>query len=61
MVEEKFDNLVADLMKNPKFREEYDALKPEFDAARAAMDAERREPVAARQHPGIRAAVSAVR
>lgn len=43
MVEEKFDDLVEDLMKNPRFREEYDALKPEFDAARAEMDAKPEE------------------
>ena len=39
MVEGKFDDLVEDLMKNPRFKEEYDALKPEFDAVRVAMDA----------------------
>ena len=51
MVEEKFDVLVEDLMKNPRFREEYDAMKPEFDAARAEIDAlanEQRDTVAVR-------------
>ena len=43
MIEEKFDDLVEDLMKNPRFREEYDALKPEFDAVRAEMDARKDE------------------
>ena len=35
MVEEKFDVFLAELMKNPKFKEEYDALEPKFDAIRA--------------------------
>ena len=50
MIEEKFDDFLAELMKNPKFKEEYDALKPEFDAISAELDAkeqgERREQIA---------------
>ena len=38
MVEEKFDDLVEELMQNPRFKEEYEALRPEFEAARAEMD-----------------------
>ncbi|MBQ7516786.1 MAG: hypothetical protein IJS96_10945 [Schwartzia sp.] len=38
MIEEKFDDLVKDLMQNPRFREEYDAMKPEFEAVRAEME-----------------------
>ena len=38
MVEEKFDDLVEELMKNPRFKEEYEALRPEFEAVRSEMD-----------------------
>ena len=40
MLEEKFDDFLAELMQNPKFKEEYDALTPEFDAISAEMDAQ---------------------
>lgn len=40
MLEEKFDDFLAELMQNPKFKEEYDALTPEFDAISAEIDAQ---------------------
>ena len=62
MTEEKFDDLVAELMQNPKFREEYDALEPEFNAVRAEMSAhespDRRNPIAPRNP--VRPAVGGV-
>ena len=35
-----FNDYLAEQMKNPDFKREYDALTPEFDAIRAEMDAQ---------------------
>ena len=43
MTEESFDILVAELMQNPKFKEEYEAMEDEFNAIRANMDVESSE------------------
>ena len=62
MVEEKFDSLVDDLMKNPRFKEEYEALQSEFEAVRSEMDAQtdgRRDASAVRTRVGIPRAVVA--
>ena len=44
-----FDDLLAEHMKNPKFKEEWDALEEEYQIANAKMDAE----IAAEEAAGI--------
>ncbi len=37
----KFDKYLEEQLKNPEFKEEYDALEPEFAVIRAILDARR--------------------
>ncbi len=38
MIGEKFEDFFAELMKDPEFKEEYEAMQPEFDAIQAEIE-----------------------
>src|SRR3990167_8339203 len=44
-----FEKLKADLMKNPKFRQEYEKLEPEFAIARTIIEARIKDKVSQEQ------------